>query len=171
MSGRKDSLRNKYFIRRNADDYWDDVTEKFDGVKILSISGFDDVGDAVNVFTQQWVESQREDMMVTTQDDEGNDVIIRENVDLSLTFIVGARYSSCGRADTQYVYDCFRDYICNHGSFQLMSAYYNNKVVDVVCLKGFSPTTVKLNRGVNSYILATATLHCIDAPRCCCEID
>lgn len=160
------SLNGKYFIKKNAEDSWTDVTTMFDGVKILSISGMNAIGDAVNVFTQQWITSQTEDFMVTLQDENQNDVIIRANVDIEMTFIVGARYSSSpppiGSDNTQAVYDTFVEYITKHGDFYVKSEY-TGKEAHVVCLKGFSPTTEKLQRQGGSYILATATLHVLDA--------
>ena len=53
-------LTNKYFVRKKETDAWVDVTTLFDGIKILAISGFNDEGDATNVFTQQWVDYQSE---------------------------------------------------------------------------------------------------------------
>ena len=41
-------LSNKYYIKRLLEDEWEDVTEAFAGVKILSIDGFNEKGDAVN---------------------------------------------------------------------------------------------------------------------------
>jgi len=151
-------LKNKYFVRLSEEAQWEDVTTKFDGIKILKISGMNAVGEAVNIFTQQWIDSNVEDMMVTTQDNQNNDVVIRQNVDISLTFIAGTRYSANNLTDTQETYDAFKAYICNNGGFYIKSAY-TNKSAYVTCLKGFEPTTEDLHRGINSYILATATLH------------
>lgn len=115
-------------------------------------------GEAVNVFTQQWVGSQKEDYQLV------GDKVIRANVDLEMTFVCGTRYSSNANVDTQQVYDSFSSYICDNGDFYIKTAY-NDKIAHVVCLKGVKPTTQKLHRGVNSYIMATATLHCLDAPQ------
>lgn len=156
-------LSNKYFVRKKATDNWIDVTTLFDGIKILAISGFNDEGDATNVFTQQWVDSQAEDYLCTMQDNQGNDVIIRQNIDLSLTFIAGTKYSINKDVDTQTVYDTFKNYCTKQGDFYVKSAY-TNKSAHVVCLKSFKPTTEKLNRGINSYILCTIPLHTLDAP-------
>lgn len=52
------NLANKYFVSRDGVT-WEDVTTKYDGVKVLAISGMNEKGEAVNVFTQQWVGSQK----------------------------------------------------------------------------------------------------------------
>lgn len=151
------NLANKYFVSRDGVT-WEDVTTKYDGVKVLAISGMNEKGEAVNVFTQQWVGSQEEDYQLI------GDKVIRANVDLEMTFVCGTRYSSNANVDTQSVYDAFVSYVCDYGDFYIKTAY-NDKIAHVVCLKGVKPTTQKLHRGVNSYIMATATLHCLDAPQ------
>lgn len=156
------NLTGKYFVKRTSSGTWEDVTTKWNGLKILSIDGFNEQGDAENVFTQKWINSQTEDMMITKQDGQGNPIIIRANVDLSVTFVVGRRYAST-TIDEETVYNSFVKYVCTDGDFYIKSAYVN-KYVHVVCLKGFKPTTQMLQRGTKSYILATMTLHCLEAP-------
>ena len=151
-------LSNKYFIKRHSNDEWDDVTVKFKGVNILKVDGFNELGDAVNVYTEQWQESQTEDFAITGE--SGN--IIRKNVDLSLTFICGTRY---GAMNTQQVHDAFIEYMTKLGDFFIKSNYMD-KEAHVVCLKGYKPTTQKLKRGVdNSYIMGTIELHTIEMPQ------
>lgn len=157
------NLKGKYFVTKNWDDGWEDVAVKFDGLRVLSIDGWNEKGDAVNVFTQQWVDSQIEDVMVTTQDTLLQDVILRQNVDLSMTFIISRRYAST-TIDEQEVYDAFVDYVCNTGTFYVESSY-TNKCAKVICLKGFKPTAQNLHRGNKSYIMATIPLHCVEAPQ------
>lgn len=151
------NLSNKYFVSRDGET-WEDVTTKFNGVKVLAISGIDVKGDALNVYTAQWVDSQEEDYYLV------GEKVIRSNVDLEMTFVCGTRYASNMVVDTQDAYDTFVDYICNDGDFYVKSAY-DDKTAHVVCLKGVKITTQKLHRGINSYILATATLHTLDAPK------
>lgn len=156
-----DSLSGKYFIKRNANDEWVDVTTMFDGIRILSIDGFNEQGEALNVYDEQWINSQVEDVMVTTQVN-GNDVIIRKNVDLSMTFLAAARYAENPIiADTQTIYDNFVSYIARSGAFYIRSNY-TNKTAHVICLKSFKPTTQRLQRGSRSHIIATIPLHCLD---------
>lgn len=151
-------LSNKYFVKRLSSGSWQDVTTLFDGIKILSISGFNAQGDAQNVFTQQWVDTQEEDYFLA------GTKVIRSNVDLELTFIASSRYATGSNVDTQAAYDGFVEYICENGDFYIKSAY-TNKYAHVVCLKGVKPTVEKLHRGNNSFIMATATLHTLDAPK------
>ncbi len=159
------SLNNKYFVKKLITDNWQDIATAFDGVKILSLKGFNEVGEAVNVFTQQWITSQKEDFMVTLKDANNKDLIIRKNVDLEMTFIAGTRYASNGDIyddRTQEIYDSFVDYITRHGDFYIRSAYTGH-YARVVCLQGVKVTTEKLHRVGQSYIMATATLHVLDA--------
>lgn len=147
-------LSGKYFVRKSASSAWEDVTTKFSGVKILSIDGFNEIGDAKNIYTAQWVDTQDEDYILA-----GNSVV-RANTDLSVTFIVGNRY---GASNPQAVHDEFIDYMCNQGDLYIRSAY-TGKYAHVVCLKGYKPTTQRLHRGADSYILGTITLHMLNAP-------
>jgi hypothetical protein len=150
----------KYFVKRSLGDSYQDVTTLFDGISILSLSGFDEVGDSVNIFTQQFIDSQTEDFLVTKVE-QGRDVVIRKNIDIALTFIVGRRYTN-KLISERLVYDAFVDYVTN-GDFYIKSVYAN-KEAHVICLKGFKPTAVKLNRGWGSYIMATIELHTLDNP-------
>ena len=150
-------LANKYFIKRHSSDSWQDVTTLFNGIKGLSITGMNEKGEAQNVFTQQWIDSQAEDYFLAGA------TVVRANVDLTMTFIAGTRYSSNGSVDTQTVYNSFVSYVCNDGDFYIKSTY-TGKSAHVVCLKGIKPTTERLHRGSSSYIIATATLHCINQP-------
>ena len=150
-------LGNRYFIKRRFSDTWVDITTLFDGIKVLSITGMNEIGEAQNVFTQQWIDSQEEDYLLA------GETVVRANVDLTMTFIAGTRYSSNGSVDTQTVYNSFVSYICDDGDFYIKSTY-TGKSAHVVCLKGIKPTTERLHRGLSSYIIATATLHCINQP-------
>lgn len=156
------STKDKYYVRRTTSDEWSEISSTFEGCHILSLDGMNAQGDAVNVYSSQWTDSQTEDFMVTTQDGQGNDVIIRKNVDLQLTFICGQRY---GALDTQQVHDAFVDYVTGHGDFYIKSKY-TGKEAHVVCLKSYKPTTQKLQRGVNnSYIMGTIELHTLEMPQ------
>ena len=148
------NLSNKYFVKRTAGGSWEDVTTKFAGIKILSIDGMNELGDAQNVYTAQWVNSQVEDYHLT------GGSVIRTNVDISVTFVAGQRY---GAANTQSAHDAFVNYMCNQGDLYIKSTY-TGKYAHVVCIKGYKPTTQKLHRGSNSYILGTITLHTLDKP-------
>lgn len=153
-------LTNKYFVKKNINKKWIDVTQGFIGVNILKISGMNEQGEAVNVYNEQWITSQKEDFLVTQTDKLGNDVVIRKNVDISVTFIVGKRY---GSLDTQEVHDEFINFMCNQGDIYIKSAY-TGKIVHVICLKGYKPTVEKLQRGNNSFIMGTIEYHLLDSP-------
>lgn len=154
-------LSDKYYVKKTSSGQWEDVSQKFLGVRILKLDGMNEQGDAVNVFTQQFVDSQSEDFFVTKKDGLGNDVIVRKNVELQLTFICGTRY---GAVDTQTVHDAFVDYITKHGDFYIKSKYVG-KESHVVCQKAYKPTTQKLQRGASdSYIIGTMELHTLNAP-------
>lgn len=149
------NLQDKYYVRRTASGEWEDLTTKFQGLHVLTLSGTNEKGDAENIFTQQFVDSQEEDYLLV------GDTVIRKNVELSLTFICGERY---GASDTQQVHDAFIDYVTAHGDFYIKTKY-TNKEAHVVCLKGYKPTTQKLHRGEGgSYILGTIELHTLDMP-------
>lgn len=157
-------ISDKYFIKLKEGDNWQDVTALVDGINILSVSGFNEKGEAQNIYTADWINSQVEDFMVTTKDEDGKDVVVHANVDLTMTFIAGTRYSTNKDVDTQTAYDNFVDYICNNGDFYIRSLYAG-KFAHVTCLKGVKIIDEKLHRGINSYIMASATLHTLDAPK------
>ena len=153
---------NTYFTKNSESASWEDITSKFDGVRILRLDGFLAKGKPINIFTQQWLSNQKEDFLITTLDCSNNPVVIRENVDLDLTFIVRRKYATSA-IDVQSVHDSFVSYMTNSDVW-LKSSYVGNKCVHCVCLKEYKPTTVKLQRGNDSYIIGTITFHTLDAP-------
>ena len=154
---------NRFFAKNTESGTFQDITTMFDGVAVLKLDGMLAKGEPINIFTQQWLSNQKEDFLITTLDDNDNPVVIRKNVDLELTFIVRQKYAT-GTIDVQTVHDNFVDYITGSDVW-LKSSYVGNKYVHCVCLKEYKPTTVKLGRGNNSYIMGTITLHCLDAPQ------
>ena len=155
--------KNRFFVKNTQSGTFQDITTMFDGVAVLKLDGMLAKGEPVNVYTAQWIDSQQEDFMITTLDGNDNPVVVRKNVDLELTFIVRQKYAT-GTIDVQTVHDNFVDYITG-SDIWLKSSYVGNKYVHCVCLKEYKPTTVKLGRGDNSYIMGTITLHCLDAPQ------
>lgn len=153
---------NRFFAKNTESGTFQDITTMFDGVAVLKLDGMLAKGEPVNVYTAQWVNSQQEDFMITTLDGSDNPVVVRKNVDLELTFIVRQKYAT-GTINVQTVHDNFVNYITGSDVW-LKSSYVGNKYVHCVCLKEYKPTTVKLGRGDNSYIMGTITLHCLDAP-------
>lgn len=158
-------LKEIYFVKKSDDGYFEDITDLFDGVRVLKMDGFLAKGKPVNVFTQQWVDEQEEDFMITTIDENEEPKVVRENVDIELTFIVRQKYAK-GKINVQCVHDCFVEYMTS-SDLWLGTNYMGGRHVHCVCLKEYTPTIVKLCRGDNSYIMGTLTFHALDAP--CCE--
>lgn len=153
---------NTYFTKNSESASWEDITSKFDGVRILKMDGFLAKGKPINIFTQQWQSNQKEDFLITTLDDNNRPVVIRENVNIEITFIVRQKYAS-NTIDVQTVHDNFVAYMTNSDVW-LKSSYLGNKYVHCVCLNEYKPTTINLERGDNSYMMGTITLHTLDAP-------
>ena len=152
----------RYYAKNTESGTFADITMLFDGVAVLKVDGLNAKGKPVNIFTQQWLSNQKEDFLITTLDDNDNPVVIRENVDLELTFIVRQKYAST-TINVQTVHDSFVAYMTNSDVW-IKSAYMGNKYAHCVCLKEYKPTTQKLDRGSDSYMMGTITLHCLDAP-------
>lgn len=156
--------KDKYFVKNTESGSFTDITTLFDGVAVLKVTGLLAKGKPVNIYTGKWVNEQGEDFLVTTLDRGGNPVVIRENVDIELTFIVRKKYATNQESfNVQAKHDAFVDYMTNTDVW-VKSAYLGNKYVHCVCLKEYKPTTVSLMRGDNDYIVGTITLHALDAP-------
>lgn len=160
------NLTGKYYYSSNGTE-WHDFTS-IAGVRVLSVDGFDERGETVNIYTAQWIDSDVEDYMCAKQEtttvngvSTTRDVIVRKNVDLNLTVIVSRRYTNAS-IDEQTVYDSLVSTLCD-GDIYIKSEY-TGKIAHVVNLKSFKPTAVKLHRGNNSYILATIPLHTLSTP-------
>lgn len=156
-------LTGKYYLKNTEAGTFSDVTSLFNGLRILKVDGFLSKGKPVNIYTAQWVNSQSEDFMITTLDSQNNPVVIRENVDLEITFIVHSSYASSS-IDVMTVHDSFINYMTNSDVW-IKSAYVGNKYAHCICLKDYKPTTVKLQRGGSSWVMGTITMHCLDAPQ------
>lgn len=157
---------NRYFVTKDLSDGFTDPTtiEDFDGLAILKVDGFLERGKPVNIYTAQWINSQVEDFLITTHDAQDNPIVIRENTDIELTFIVKQKWATGNSIDVQASHDAFVDYMTSSDVY-IQSSYVGNKYVHCVCLKEYKPTTIKLGRGDNSYIMGTLTLHCLDVPQ------
>ena len=154
-------ITGKYYCKNTSSGSYSDVTTLFDGVNVLSVDGFDSRGRTVNVYSQQWLDTQDEDFLITTVDGNNNPVIVRENVDVTVTFAVSRRYAN-NVIDEQTVYDNFVNYLT--GSDVWIASKYVGKQVHCVALEGVTPQTVKLKRGNNSYILGEVKLHTLSKP-------
>ena len=159
-------LKGKYSYKSNTMNAFSNF-DSIAGVRVLSIDGFNERGEAVNVYTAQWIDSEVEDYVCTKQREVSGvmqDVIIRKNTDLNLTLIVSRRYASNeSQVDEQSTYESLISTICETGAIYLKSEYTGMQA-RVVCLKSFKPTAEKLHRGRNSYILATIPFHVLEPP-------
>lgn len=153
-------LKDKYFVKKSANGEWSDLTTMFQGLKILKIDGYDELGKPVNIYTAQYIDNQEEDFIIT-QESQGSPVVIRENVDLEITFIVSDKYAT-QHIDVRAQHDSFISYMTNSDVY--IKSKYVNKEVRCVCLEGYKPTTERLQRGLNSYITGTLKLHTLKSP-------
>lgn len=155
-----DNLVGKYFVKFTQNESFTDITSFVDGVRILAISGFFEQGEPVNVYTAQWVDSQTEDMMIAKRDNN-KPVVVRKNVDIEITFIVKKKYAS-NQSDFNVAarHDYFIELMTSSDVW--IKSLYANKIAHCICLKEYKPTTVKLHRGDDSFIMGTLTLHLLD---------
>ena len=150
-------LKQAYYIKNTSNGSFVDVATAFAGVRILSVTGVAAKGKAVNVYNAQWMDSETEDFMITTN----NGTIIRENVDIEVTFIVHQRYTN-NTIDVKTRHDQFVNYMTNTDVW-IKTSYQNNVVAHCVALDAYEPTTMKLKRDNNTnYALGTIKLHCIE---------
>ena len=173
-------IEDSYLVKKGSDSYAT-IASKFNGVRILKIDGYLAKGKPINIYTAQWVDNQTEDCIVTLEDSSTHaPIVIRENVDLDITFIVSEKYftptQQTPTIDVAAVHDSFVDYMTT-GEVYLKSLYVNREV-RCICLKEYKPTTTKLNRptaasfngGQNTiafgqnYIIGTISLHTLTAP-------
>lgn len=153
---------NRYYVKNTANGTFQDITTLFNGVAVLKLEGMLSKGKPINIYTEQWFDSQVEDFMITTLDENENPVVIRENVDIDLTFIVRSKYAT-GAIDVLATHNAFVEYMTN-SDIWLQSSYVGNKYVHCVCLNEYKPTTINLERGEKSYIMGTITFHTLESP-------
>lgn len=157
-------IANEYLVKRGNQEFAT-IASLFPGVRILKIDGYTALGEVKNIYTASWVNSQREDYMVTSQQTIGGidyDVVFRANVDLEITFAVSDKYDQTAEEfDVRQRHDAFVAYMTD-GALLLKSQYVE-RTLECVCLKPYKPTTEKLKRtrGTN-YMIGTITLHTLD---------
>ena len=151
--------RNKYFVKNTSNGSYSDITTLFDGVAILKVDGMNEKGEPINIYTAQWINSQTEDFLITTINNQNQRVVIRKNTDIEITFAVNRKYAITS-IDELTVHDNFINYMTSSDVW-IKSEYMNNKAVHCICLSSYKPTAMKLNRGNNSFITGTLKLHCI----------
>ena len=155
-------LTGKYFVKNTENGDYTDFATLFDGLRILKIDGFTAKGQAKNVYTASWEYDEEEDFTIVMQDDEDPVKIIRECTDLDITFIIKGSYAT-NTIDAQRQHLAFVDYMTNTDVW-VKSAYQNNLEVHCVCLKEYKPTTEKYQRGTNSYVMGTISMHMMEEP-------
>lgn len=155
-------IKNEYLVRRGTQAFAT-ISSLFDGVRVLKIDGYTNKGKPVNIYTAQWVDKQNEDYMITTTqtiDDVDYDVVIRENVDLDITFIVGDKYAT-GVLNVRQQHDAFIAYMTDGALY--IKSNYADRTMKCVCLKDYKPTIEKLKRPAGkNYIMGTISLHTLD---------
>ena len=150
-------LRGVYYIKNTENGNFQDITTLFDGVRVLQVSGVAAKGKAVNVYHEQWLDSDKEDFLVTSN----NGIIVRENVDIEVTFLVHQRYAS-NTIDVKTQHDLFVKYLTDKDVW-IRTGYQNNVIAHCVCIDAYEPTTMKLQRNVSAnYALGTIKLHCLE---------
>jgi len=146
-----------YYIKNTENGNFQDITTLFDGVRVLQVSGVAAKGKAVNVYHEQWIDSDKEDFLVTSN----NGIIVRENVDIEVTFLVHQRYAS-DNIDVKTQHDLFVKYLTDKDVW-IRTGYQNNVIAHCVCLDAYEPTTMKLQRNeLANYALGTIKLHCLE---------
>lgn len=150
-------LRGVYYIKNTENGNFQDITTLFDGVRVLEVKGVADKGKAVNVYHEQWLDSDKEDFLITSN----NGTIVRENVDIEVTFLVHQRYAS-DNIDVKTQHDLFVKYLTDKDVW-IRTGYQNDAIAHCVCLDAYEPTTMKLKRNDSTnYALGTIKLHCLE---------
>lgn len=155
-------LTNKYFVKNTQNGTFTDFATLFDGLRILKIDGFLAKGQAKNVYTASWEYEKEEDFAIVMQDSEDPIEIIRECVDIEITFIIRQKYAS-STIDVHETHQAFINYMTNTDVW-IRNGYHNNLTAHCVCLKEYTPTTEKYQRGTDSWVMGTITLHLLNTP-------
>lgn len=155
-------LTGKYFAKKAINDEYQDFTTLFDGLRILKIDGFMSEGQPKNVYTASWEYDDDEDFAIVMQDDEDAIIIIRECVDLDITFIIKGSYAS-ETIDVNTQHLRFKNYMLSKDVW-IKSMYQDELEAHCVCLKEYKPTTEKYHRGIDSYVMGTITMHMLEKP-------
>lgn len=156
-------LTHKYFVKDNGN--YVDICTKFNGVRVLKITGFNTLGKPVNVYTEQWVGSQQEDFMIATEVN-GTPKIIRENSKLTLTYIISRKYASGLGANTPYDVQAMNDSLVSFltDTDVWLASDYVGKQVHCYADGEVQEKTIKLKRGDSSYIIGEISFHALDKP-------
>ena len=153
-------LTGIYYIKNSESGNYTDITTLVDGARILKIDGFFAKGQAKNVYTASWEYEEDEDFEIVMPDSEDTKKIIRELTDIDITFIIRQKYAT-NTIDVRTQHQTLVDYLTNTDVW-IKSGYVGNKIAHCVCIKEYKPTTEKYQRGDDSYVMGTISLHCIE---------
>lgn len=153
-------LKGVYYVKNTQNGSFTDITTLVDGVRILKIDGMMAKGAAKNVYTASWEYEEAEDFAIVMQNSEDTIKIIRECTDIDITFIVKQKYAT-NTIDVKTQHLAFINYMTNTDVW-IRSGFSNNAIAHCVCLKEYKPTTEKYQRGTDSWVTGTITLHCIE---------
>lgn len=153
-------LQNAYFVKNTQNGTFVDITTLVDGVRILKIDGMTTRGQAKNVYTASWEYEDSEDYEIVMQDSTQEKRIIRECVDIDITFIVKQKYAT-NTIDVFMQHKAFIDYMTTTDVW-VKSTYAGNYIAHCIATKEYKPTTEKYQRGTDSYVIGTISLHCVD---------
>lgn len=155
-------LNDKYLYKKAAGDEWTPLGTNANGVRILSIEGFNERGKALNVYTEQWLDSHEEDIYIAP-DSKGDTKIVRENVSIKMTFIISPRYSNVVNFNIDTAYDTFLDNVTETDIW--LKSEYVHKTVHCICLEATKTKQAKFQRGNDSYIIGEIEFHTLDKPQ------
>ena len=123
-------LTGKYLLKQQSEEEYEDVTTLFDGVRILQVSGMNSLGEAINVYNEQWVDGSTDFVIAST---DGK--IKRKNITIEVVFVVSERYASNAGIDTQEQYDAFIDYMTESDIY--IKSLYTDKTVHCFATRSF----------------------------------
>ena len=151
-------LTGKYLLKQQSEEEYEDVTTLFDGVRILQVSGMNSLGEAINVYNEQWVDGSTDFVIAST---DGK--IKRKNITIEVVFVVSERYASNAGIDTQEQYDAFIDYMTESDIY--IKSLYTDKTVHCFANDEYEPTSVRLKRGHGkNYILGSIKMAALEQP-------
>ena len=47
--------KNRYYVKNTAGGGFEEITQKFNGVAVLTVTGLDSKGKAINIYNEQWI--------------------------------------------------------------------------------------------------------------------
>lgn len=140
-------------LKDEADSAFQDMTVKWRGLVVQKIEGLASLGEPKNVFVQEWVNSDVDDVIEP-------DTIYRKTNDIEITFYISDFEDQT--VDPMSVHASFINYMTSK-KVSIWSKYlgYSN---DFMCLSSYEPSSYKLKRPVGSnFIQGTLKLHQISS--------